>query len=548
MKNLQKSKVLHYNLPQIRSSVVRAKTEILLASRRTGKTTGAFAPRTSWGAFRLPRSLGAIVMPSFKQFLTSFITSYLDGLEQLGYIEGRDYVIDRRGPQHWAQPFHRPKKYEHVIHWRSGSADIFISQDIQGAGAGLTLDRMAVDEAKHINGQRLEEETMAAMSGHPQHFAGRPEHRSLFIASDRPHDSRGKWFFKYLDQVDPRVIKAIMQLEIESQLLQQKILSGTLSKSSVVIYESKINKIQRMADALRSVATYWHEASTLDNIHVVGIEYLRNMANTMEVEPFTLSILNQESTYVSGGFYPDLSDDRHTYHPKASSYTTSLGLDREARERLRTADSRHDAELMPRLPLEIGMDYGSTFNCIAVGQMFGNKFRIDNGLHVYGPEKTKDVVNLFIEYYRYHICKEVIYYYDNTAIGGDGKSDFTYSEIVIKTLRHAGWQVTPVDIGRQPTHAYRYEAWANILGLHGNPPFHVSWNASNCEDMLISLHMTAAKQDMKGFRKNKAPERDQTLDQAHAPHYSDACDTLVVGRMIAMKTKLDLPLISGFIG
>ncbi len=539
-------KVLHYNIPQIRGAVVRARTEVLRAARRAGKTTGVIAERVSWNAFKLRRSLGGIVVPSHKKFLTSFIPSFIQGLEALGYVEERDFYIGRRGPKHWDQPYHRPKKYDHAMHWRSGSAESFISQYGGSAGAGQTLDRLVGDEAKHLDGDQFEEETLAAMSGHPAHFKDRSEHLSLLLTSDMPFDTKGKWFYKYKAKMDPEVIRTIMQLQVEIQHKWERINSGEISAASQLTYRSQVREYEQVLNQLRAKATYWHEASTIDNIHAVGPQYIKLMAEKMEMAPFMASILNMDVTYVAGGFYPDLDDSRHGYWPRASAYSASLGLDREARAKLATPDCRHDAELVPRLPLEIALDYGASFNCIATGQFHGDLFRVDNGLHVYRPQKTADLVRLWCQYYQYHPVRDVFYYYDHTAIAKDGKDDYSYADIVIKELRKHGWNVKPIYIGKQPEHHYRYEAWGDLLSEDGDPPFRVEFNLDNCEDMLISLHMCEAKQTAKGFHKNKSPERDKTLDQAHAPHYSDAVDTLILGRLLNAQGAVSMPVISGF--
>lgn len=541
------SVLLHYNLPQIRGAVVRARTEILLAARRAGKTTGVIAERVSWNAFQLPRSLGGIMMPSHKKFLTSFISSFIDGLESLGYVEEKDFFIGRRGPKHWEQPYHRPKKYDYALHWRSGSAESFISQFAGSAGAGQTLDRLVGDEAKYLDGDQFEEETLAAMSGHPHIFRDEPEHRSLLITSDRPYAAKGRWFFKYKDLMDPVVIRAIMQLQVEIQHYELRIRKGGLTDGTVATYQHRIRQLHQANNILRAQATYWHEATTIDNIHAVGLPYIKLMAEKMDPIPFRVSLLNEDVAFVTGGFYPDLDDDYHGYHPQASSWTVSLGIDRAARAKLTAPDCRHDAELQPKLPLEIAMDYGSSFNCVVVAQRFDRTLRFDNALHVYHPLKVRDVVHRFIEYYLHHPCKEVIYYYDQTAVGHDGRSSFSYMEIVVDELRKAGWSVKPVYIGPQPKHHLRYELWGEFLSKETNPPFDVRFNLDNCENLLMSMHSTAAKQDgREGFRKDKSAEKDPAYDQAHAPHLSDAADTLLIGHSSNVMDRVSLPSASGF--
>jgi hypothetical protein len=528
---------VHVNIPQLKMELVGAQYMIAEWSRRSGKTEGVVAPRVCHCAFELPRSLGGMVAPSYRKFLTQFVPSLLTGFEKYGYVEGRDFTIGSSGPKSWALPVHRPKDWSHALHWRCGSAEVFISQDRPGSANGLTLDRGVIDEAKLINEEQLEDEFMPAMSGHPMYFGGRAEHKSLLITSDKSRYAKGRWFKKYKAKMEPAVIDGIFQVQIEIMLLKQAIAAGHLSERSVAQYRSEIRQWEKDLNELRIGTTYYLEASALDNIDALGVDYLMEMKRSMSDIAFRLSILNEDVDKVEGGFYPDLSE-RHEYTPIVTSFTTERGYDRD---RLQSRDCRHDSHIIPTLPLEIGMDYGKSFNCMAVAQYFDRELRFDNGLHRYNPDMTVHVLQDFVRYYGPHKNKTAVYYFDHTALQGTGLSEFSYKDIVINTLSEAGWEVVPVFIGHTPSPALRYEMYGAYLREDSPELIRLRWNNENCQDMLTSMHMTDVREGKNGFEKQKNPERDQNLDQAHAPHYGDACDQVVWGRTQVANARMNMP-------
>lgn len=528
---------VHMNIPQLKMELVGAQYMVACWSRRTGKTEGVVAPRVSHCAFELPRSLGGMVAPSYRKFLIQFVPSLLTGLEKCGYIEGRDYVIGAQGPRSWNLPIHRPKDWKHALHWRCGSAEVFVSQDRPGSANGLTLDRAIIDEAKLIDEEQLEDEFMPTLSGHPLYFGGKAEHKSMLITSDKSRNAKGRWFHKYKERMDPEVIRTIFQVQAEISKLRQAIAAGHLAQSSINTYEHEIAIWQRRLNELRIGTTYWLEASALDNIHALGPDYLLQMKASMSDATFRLSLLNEDIDKVEGGFYPDLSEV-HEYSPALTSYTTERGYDRD---RLTSRDCRHDAHLVPSLPLDIGMDYGRSFNCMAVAQLLDRELRFDNGLHRYNPDRTVHVLQDFIEYYKPHRNKTVLYHFDHTALQGSGLSEFSYKDMVINTLSAADWTVIPVYLGRTPAPELRYELYGTYLREDNPELLRLRFNKHNCEDMLTSMYMTGVREGKNGFEKDKTPERDQNVDQAHAPHYGDAVDQVVWGRTQVAQARVNLP-------
>lgn len=529
---------VHYNWPQRRGALVRARKECLVASRGFGKTTGVFAERVSHNVFALRRSLGGMVMPSYKKFLTQFIPAFKEGLQMLGYEKNRDYTIGKEGPAGWAQPYKAPEDWSHAMHWRNGSGIVFISQDGLGAGNGHNLDWIAADEAKLLNGERFENETVPAMRGNRQHFEGCSEHGSILICSDRPVTAKEKWFYTYRKKMSTEMhtaVRLVLQIQMENQVMREAIAGGRLTAASMATYRSEITTNDRLLNEIRKDLVYYHEATVLDNIDVYGLAQLQSIEKSMSQLAFDTAMLNLEVDAVEGGFYPDLDLDVHGYDPAVSSWTTARGYDDA---RLSSRSSLHDVEIATNLPLEIAMDYGGRFNCMVIGQMYADTLRIDNGLYAVSSQ-PEDVANDFVDYYKPHGNKKVYYHYDHTA------NQYGDKDKVIAILRKGGWDVVQMPIGVTPAPKLRMDMWSAILRMRDKKP--VTFNRVGAADITSSMSMCQLREGKSGLEKNKGPEAGALADQVHAPHFSDACDTLVWGRVRRTSKQTSLPAASVFV-
>lgn len=489
----------------------------------------------------MPRSLGAIVAPTYTDFYGKFIVSIYSGWTALGYRKGEHYVVGKRGPKKWPLPHSEVEDWSYSIHWCNGSAQILISQDGKSAGNALSTDYHLLDEAKKLDELSYLNDTAPTKRGNKQYFGGMSEHGSMLVASDRPTTSAEKWILRWKDQMDPVLIKKILELHFEEMRLTNTLKSGRLSSATVAQYESKIRTIKRVLNIARRNAVYYHEANVLDNIDMVGLDGVKDLADSI-TNPmvFRTAVMNEELDFVEGGFYADLDVNKHTYQPKTNAHTLGLGIGSDIPVR----DCRQDNELHPHLPLDIALDYG-LFSGIGFAQLIGNVFRIDNALKAYHPELVQDLLQRAIQYYAPHPFKTVIYHFDHTAINRDGKSNYTYFDLVVAAWKRAGWTVVLNPMGHTAPPQQRYEMWGAQF-RESNPRIRVMFNRVNCADVLTSMRLTRAKQGPTGFTKDKNPERDVRLDQAHAPHLGDMADTLLGGRLRMLDRGSGAPLPSMF--
>ena len=141
---------IYFNKIQQRVMFIGAKTSVIVAGRRTGKTYGMGAPFAFRNMQRMVGSTGGIVVPTFRHGLTNTLPGLFSCWKAMGLIEGVHYVVGKKPPKGFGMAKVEPEEYEHVISFYNGSRAILISQDIAGSSNSLTLDWLLIDEAKFI--------------------------------------------------------------------------------------------------------------------------------------------------------------------------------------------------------------------------------------------------------------------------------------------------------------------------------------------------------------------------------------------------------------
>ena len=189
----QHSKRVYFNKPQLLTQYIGAKTTVIVAGRRTGKTDSIASPFVLRNMQRMPGSTGGIVVPTFKHGLTNTLPGLLAAWKRWGYINGVHYVVGRKPPKSFAKPITEPADYEHVITFYNGSVAIIISQDRPGSSNSLTLSWLLIDEAKFIDYNKLKDETLPANGGIRSYFGHHSFNHSMMVLSDMPQTTKGSW-------------------------------------------------------------------------------------------------------------------------------------------------------------------------------------------------------------------------------------------------------------------------------------------------------------------------------------------------------------------
>jgi hypothetical protein len=518
-------KKVYFNPGQLYLFHLGANSESIIASRRFGKSDGIISPRLLRNAQHMPRSAGAIYGATFKQILTRTLPAAVAALERAGYKNEMHYFIGRRAPKNmgFKTPVINPANYEHVMHWYNGSIAHLISQDVKFSSNSLTLDWWMADEGRSLRKEKLFEELIPAVSGLVGRFDGCPWHRSGVLVSDMPTNKAGEWVLDEEKKMDRELIRTI-----EGTLAHLVELKKDPKKN-----HAKILKNQNMRDFLRRRAHIYKEFDAIDNIEILGEEYIRQMKRMLTPLIFRVSILNQRIRQLKNGFYPNLNPDVHYYDAFDNNYLLNLRTNKGSLDLKQYSRETclMDNDVDRQAPLSIAFDYNANINWIVTGQAREGKMFTLKSMYVKYDKKLRELCNLWADYYSAHPVKDVIYYYDSTAKQSSyAVSAENFADIVYKTLTNKKWRVEMIDIGKPLEHRLKHQYINDALT--GRQYLFPLFNRENNEHLLPAMEQAGIRVGRNGFEKDKSGEKsDETADDPLELRTdgTDAWDTLFVG-------------------
>ena len=522
-------KEIYFNKPQRLTQLISAKTTVIVAGRRTGKTDSIAAPFVLRNMQRMVGSTGGIVVPTFKHGLTNTIPGLLAAWHRWGFVRDVHYVVGKRPPKSFGKPIIEPADYTHVITFYNGSVAVIISQDRPGSSNSLTLSWLLIDEAKFINYDKLKEETLPANGGIKSFFGNRSYNHSMMILSDMPQTSKGSWFLHYKDKMDPELITTIEGTVYKIWQTKQHVRELKAKGKPIPSYlRNRIRYLDRDLNKMRSVAVYYKEYSSIENLQLLGENYIKQMKRDLTPLTFQTSILCQRIGIAKDGFYSSMRE-RHKYDASDFKYLDTLEWQENFNDG--ALDSRADADVDPLEPICIGMDYNANINWLVAGQPRDGKLFVLKSFYVKYERKLPELVDDFCSYYFHHMRKEVVFYYDSTALGSNyavNEQDFHW--VIKDCLERHGWFVNDVYLGHPMKHAEKYLLINQ--GFAGKQLLTPMFNRQNNDDLILAIQSAGVIRGRNGFRKHKAGEKLAENEEnllEHRTDGTDAFDTLYIG-------------------
>ena len=521
------NKEIYFNEPQRLTQLIGANISVIVAGRRTGKTDSIASPFVLRNMQRMPGSTGGIVVPTFKHGLTNTLPGLFAAWKRWGFIQGVHYVVGRKPPKSFARAIIEPSDYEHVISFYNGSVAIIISQDRPGSSNSLTLSWLLVDEAKFIDYERLKDETLPANGGIKSYFGKHSFNHSIMILSDMPQTHKGSWFLHYKEKMDEELIETIKATIYEIWKTKERVRRLKSEGKAVPKYLKRyLRTLDTNLNKMRSVAVYYKEYSSIENLQLLGENYIKQMKRDLTPKTFQTSILCQRIGIAKDGFYSSMREG-HKYNASDFEYLDSLGYD-FAPEAM---DCRADKDINPLAPICIGMDYNANINWIVAGQPEGRRLNIIKSFYVKFERKIPALIEEFCNYYMHHQNKTVVYYYDTTALGANyavNEQDFHW--VVCHEFEKRGWQVEDVYLGNPMRHDEKYLLINQ--GFAGKQRLMPFFNRQNNDDLILAIQTAGVVRGRNGFRKDKGGEKLEETEEnllEHRTDGTDAFDTLYIG-------------------
>ncbi|WP_158249590.1 hypothetical protein [Prevotella sp. MGM1] len=324
-----------------------------------------------------------------------------------------------------------------------------------------------------------------------------------------------------------------------------------------MINESKSYK-KHIAELQRYAFCFWR-ATTLDNVDLLGKEYIERMKRDLPPIVFAISILNLKQAKSNDGFYSNLDiENIHGYIPddcpaidssivKRTASTVHGGqqIDTEYEtpdfgELQKLKDCTLDGDVVDNLPLYIAMDYNANINWIVTGQLYQRDkqecLNVISSMFVKNERKLRELCGDWHHYYKPKMakCRDVVYFYNATAkfrgYAVEGMEDF--KDVVINTLTLFGWNVIAIDMRAPMAHEIKYKDINESLAGCAYPA--IRFNRENNEALIVAMQSAEVSIGYKGFRKNKAGEKlSEDADDAVRLEYrtdgTDAFDDLYIG-------------------
>lgn len=529
-------KRVYFNKPQRLTQLIAANTTVIVAGRRTGKTDSIAAPFVLRNMQRMPGSTGGIVVPTFKHGLTNTLPGLFAAWKRWGYLPGVHYVVGRRPPRQFGTPITEPHDYEHVVSFYNGSVAVVISQDRAGSSNSLTLSWLLIDEAKFIDYDKLKDETLPANGGIKSYFGARSYNHSIMILSDMPQSRKGSWFLTYREKMDTELIATIEATVYEIWRLKSRVKEMRAQGVEPPGYmRNYIRNMDRRLNQMRSVAVYYKEYSSIENLQLLGENYIKQMKRDLTPLSFQTSILCQRIGICKDGFYSSMREG-HKYNASDfaaldTAFASAFAGDKTGDKPLSNLDSSADVDINPDAPICIGMDYNANINWIVAGQPQGRRLNVVKSFFVKFERKLPELVDDFCRYYAPQRCKRVVFYYDSTALGSNyAVNDTDFHRVIVSRFERNGWQVDSIYLGNPMRHDEKYLLINQ--GFAGRQRLMPFFNRQNNDDLILAIQAAGVSRGRLGFRKDKAGEKlaesEEDLLQ-HRTDGTDAFDTLYIG-------------------
>lgn len=460
------------------------KTAVGICGRGLGKSTigGEYLDRCQ---STMPRSRGFIGGPTMDAVKNRILPSVQEHWERIGMVEGNnhDYVIGKKPPGDWDTPKNRVSNYQNIISFTNGSALSMLSFYTEGSARGGSFQYGFCDEMGWVKRENFAANVIPAMRGLRWDVA------RLLVEAE------------HLDQMDVpfgEVVQVGLDYEWVIPFSQNPYYLSMLLVTSMPWSDRGkwILEYEHNEDA------FYIEGTALDNIAILGPQYIPNLQANMTDLEFRIEVMNERMEQSPNSFYHNWNDEKHI-------------IDRDP--------YRKD------LPLEISFDFGQ-FMCMTVSQAIDNvaytirAFYVKNG-------SMGDLMDQFTQWYQDHPVKDVHITGDvsgNRSRNPETDNRSLYDEI-IDYLRVHGWN--PIHMPRRynPAHAEKHLILNKALEekkASGLPA--VRMYRDGCQPLIISMKKAEAKDQL---QKDKSSEHPKSgVAQEEATHFSDAWDYWYMSR------------------
>jgi hypothetical protein len=485
--------------------IINANTTYCAWPRGGGKTGGGIGPRFLHLSEVMPRSQVLLVSDTYERLWNRIVPNFINFLsDNLGLIEGIDFVKYKRAPDNWAKPIIHLDKFDNVISFSSGMAVCLVSLHVEGSANAFNAQSAIIDEAKYCKEEKIDTEVLPALRGAKEQFAHLPEYLSVWMFTDK-FGPNIKWYLKKREKVDHEAVQMVYAWQMEIFRLEQEC-DATEDEGLIDRNKKLIKEYTAKANAIRKHLVYFSDMKAYENLATLGEFYFKRQRRICRSQmEYEVAIENKDPDKVEHCFYPTFTAQNkywniEDYDPNKEFYGA---MD-------------YNFRICPLPVMQIG----------ALGDSVYETCNVVDYVYVLHPKGIEDAIDEFCTRYKGHNKKEFHFIYDHTAIGRNPMK-ITFKDVVVNSFERNGWVVYEHPIGQAPDHELKFE---NIKPwLLNNADYAVRLNAVKCDVLIKSIEQSPAKIVSGVTKKDKDTEKDLNFPAEESTHGSDAFDMLLIG-------------------
>lgn len=462
---MSKEKKFYLNDKQREFLSSHANIVMFLAGRGTGKTFTIGEAKFNCLA-RMPRGKTFLSSSTYAQILTKSIPEMQSNWEQHGLIEDVHYVIGKRPPKQFIKPFKPPKKFQNVITFWNGYTIELLSMDRPDLARGGSYDGGDIDEAALVKKEAFTKVIVPSVRGNRQYFHKQYVHGQIRLYSSVAWKPSGQWIHEFEE------------------------------------------KAKLFPDDFGFV-----EACTMDNVAVLGPEYIERMKKTLPWLEYQIEVLNRRVMKIPDGFY-------HKFDPEVHCVSNTYNYD-DGPTGIMVKGSK---DVDKHAPIDFSLDFGGRINCgLAIQKQGNNTMNFLKEFYVLNDQKLRELVAQFCEHFKDQKIKHVRLYGEPRGKDRQPDGDPFYTRMV-RYFDELNWTCEISAVATAEDHLTRHNLITEIFEEQDQQLPKVRINENNCKNFILVLQTTPVKDD---FKKDKTKERDPNFPQEQAPHLSDCFDNYI---------------------
>lgn len=559
----------------------------LRCSRGWGKTSylGFYNLKCVLG---LRRQIGLFLGASAKQLMCRTMPNMLKVFNLLGFAEGIYYFRGQAPAKlRWETPLAKPRVWENVIHFQNGACIMGASLAVKGSCNGINAAWLSGDETKYMKWSQVKEEAFPTLRGDFMPPSARkveikkwgygtdprvnPYYCSSCFCSDAGlTQAQTEWERDGEENQTESINNELTDLLAKLKYLEKHNPRLAVELAQNEVFLKKLHLLRSQSDS------YW-SFSSLDNISLLGIDWVRQMKRSLPTLMYEIQILGRKKGLAKDGFYcnyselntyvsseiTDIAYDKYSTKVKYKALDSTNWLQEVESETLDYDQLQHDGEtceldldLQYDEPLRISVDCNSQLNVMLVAQtrMYQGKpsVMVMKEFFVMAPVRLLGLVKMFATYYRPFLrkgCRDVIFYAASsirqggaTAYAVENSEESRFDKVIERELTSHGFRVT---IGEFVSwrHERKYQYLNDCLASIASPSIYINREANRCQYLMTAIE-NAGVSPGGNFKKDKSREKLKATDEESMggdprtrTDVTDAFDDLIIGIKECAETK-----------